>query len=203
MTSRTTSLRVPEGTKTVGTARVREDKTVGRSYAERELMRRTGGMPNSTFDDVADAGASAISRSVAGSAAVAGAIGESEPLGKALTSLAGVAGRKKSKYGNRKCESDGIKFDSRREMARWHTLIQMQVRQEIFDLRRQVPFTLAGPVVIGGKKKRARTYVADFVYETAAGDMVVEDVKGMLTPMYEFKRHLMKERLGIDIVEIK
>jgi hypothetical protein len=42
MTSRSTSLRYPEGTKAVGTARVREDRTVGRSFAERELMRRTG-----------------------------------------------------------------------------------------------------------------------------------------------------------------
>lgn len=54
MTTRSTSLRYPEGTKTVGTARVREDKTVGRSFAERELMRRTGNAPHSTFDEVAD-----------------------------------------------------------------------------------------------------------------------------------------------------
>jgi hypothetical protein len=92
MTSRTTSLRVPATSVVdgkVGTARVREDKTVGRSFAERELMRRTGGMPNSTFDDVVDvdAGAKAISRSVAASAKIVTGLGEPEPLGAVLKRL--------------------------------------------------------------------------------------------------------------------
>ncbi len=245
MTSRTTSLRYPEGTKTVGTARVREDKTIGRSFAERELMRRTGNAPHSTFDEVADgidagvttigdelirsegwdqsavdavgakrraelasaadllrqAGTTAIARSVASSAAEAGSIGAPEPLGKALKRLTKPAGPRKSKYGNQKCESGGIKFDSKREMMRWHDLVRMQARGEISELELQVPFVLADPVVIDGRKRPALRYVADFVYEQN-GETVVEDVKGRVTEGYRIKRHLMAAR-GITIKEVK
>ncbi|MFM0738574.1 hypothetical protein PQQ51_15140 [Paraburkholderia xenovorans] len=65
MTSRATSLRYHGCTTTVGTARVREDMTVGRSFAERELMRRTGSAPHSTFDEVADGITAAVGTSVA------------------------------------------------------------------------------------------------------------------------------------------
>jgi hypothetical protein len=61
MTKRATSLRFVEGTQTVGTARVREDRTVGRSFAERELMRRTGEQPASGFDDIAAGGQPVVS----------------------------------------------------------------------------------------------------------------------------------------------
>jgi hypothetical protein len=198
MTSRTNALRYPEGTKTVGTARVREDKTVGRSYAERELMRRTGNAPHSTFDEVADG----ISQSVKASAAVAAQIGQPAPLGKAITRLTKPAGPAKTpKYRNTKCESGGIKFDSKREMARWHELVQMQARGEISELELQVPFVLADPVVIAGRKRPALRYVADFVYEQG-GETVVEDVKGRVTEGYRIKRHLMAAR-GITIKEVK
>jgi hypothetical protein len=198
MTNRTNALRYPEGTKTVGTARVREDKTVGRSFAERELMRRTGNAPHSTFDEIADG----ISESVKASAAVAAQIGQPAPLGKAIARLTKPAGpAKPAKYRNTKCESSGIKFDSKREMARWHELVQMQVRGEISELELQVPFVLAEPVVIAGRKRPALRYVADFVYEQG-GQTIVEDVKGRVTEGYRIKRHLMAAR-GITIKEVK
>jgi hypothetical protein len=198
MTSRTNALRYPEGTKTVGTARVREDKTVGRSFAERELMRRTGNAPHSTFDEVADG----ISESVKASAAVAAQIGQPAPLGKAIKRLTKPAGPAKApKYGNQKCTAGGHKFDSKREMMRWHDLVQMQARGEISELELQVPFVLAEPVVIAGRKRPALRYVADFVYEQG-GETVVEDVKGRVTEGYRIKRHLMAAR-GITIKEVK
>ena len=186
MTSRT--LRFEEGTKVVGTARVREDLTVGRSFAEREIHRRTGAQPNSEFDDIA---AGVPVESLAPRAK-----SPAKPKGPTKPRKPGA-----SKYGNERCESGGIKFSSRREMMRWHDLLQMQVRGEISELEMQVPFVLAPAAIVAGKKRTARTYVADFVYETAGGVRVVEDVKGMKTPMYMFKRHLMKTVLGIDILE--
>lgn len=198
MTSRANALRYPEGTTKVGTARVREDKTVGRSFAERELMRRTGNAPHSTFDEVADG----ISESVKASAAAAAEIGQPTALGKAIKRLTKPASpAKASKYRNQKCESGGIKFDSKREMMRWHDLVQMQVRGEISDLELQVPFVLAAPVVIAGRKRPALRYVADFVYEQG-GQTIVEDVKGRVTEGYRIKRHLMAAR-GITIKEVK
>lgn len=177
MSKRTTALHYPEGTTLVGTARVREDRTVGRSFAERELMRRTGQKPSSEFDDIASG---------------------DDPFAAAP----GVpASKKPAKYRNEKCESGGVKFDSKREMKRWHELVQMQVRGEISELELQVPFVLAEPVVIAGRKRPALRYVADFVYERD-GRTVIEDVKGRVTEGYRIKRHLMAAR-GLNIVEIK
>ncbi|HEV2594146.1 MAG TPA: DUF1064 domain-containing protein [Sphingomicrobium sp.] len=182
---------------------MREDKTVGRSFAERELMRRTGNAPHSTFDEVAD-GVGAIEKSVKASTAASKEIGQPAPLGKAIKRLTKPAGpAKKSKYGNQKCESGGVKFDSKREMMRWHDLVIMQTRGEISELDLQVPFVLAPAVVIDGRKRPALRYVADFVYVKAGEDsQTVEDVKGRITEGYRIKRHLMAAR-GITIKEIK
>ncbi|WP_409076975.1 DUF1064 domain-containing protein [Paraburkholderia sp. FT54] len=84
---------------------------------------------------------------------------------------------------------------------RWHDLVQMQARGEISELELQVPFVLADPVVIAGRKRPALRYVADFVYEQD-GKTVVEDVKGRVTEGYRIKRHLMAAR-GITIKEVK
>jgi len=199
VTSRVTSLRYPEGTKTVGTARVREERS-STGYAQKKLAEKFGTKPHSDFDDIADGiGADPIALSVARSARAAAQIGTPEPMGKTLTALTKPA--KQSKYRNQKCESRGIKFDSKREMARWHELMQMQVKGEISELELQVPFVLAEPVVIGGRKRPALRYVADFVYERG-GEQVIEDVKGRVTEGYRIKRHLMAAR-GLNIVEIK
>lgn len=200
MTSRSTSLRYPEGTKTVGTARVREDLTPGRDSQHRALASKFGTTPPSEFDDIANGmGAPSIAASIAGSARATAQIGSAAPLGAVLQGLTKPA--KQTKYRNTKCESNGIKFDSKREMARWQELVQMQARGEISELELQVPFVLAPAVEIGGRKRPALRYVADFVYERA-GETVVEDVKGRVTEGYRIKRHLMAAR-GITINEVK
>ncbi|NYH21409.1 DUF1064 domain-containing protein [Paraburkholderia bryophila] len=200
MTSRTTALRYPEGTKTVGTANVREDRAPRPGYAQKKLAEKFGLAPVPAFDDIADGvGAPAIALSIAGSARTAAQIGSPTPLGKTFASLTKPV--KPSKYRNTKCESGGIKFDSKREMHRWHELVQMQVRGEISELELQVPFILADGVVIAGRKRPPLRYVADFVYEQG-GETVVEDVKGRVTEGYRIKRHLMAAR-GIQIREVK
>lgn len=193
---------VPDGTTNVGTACVREDLSVGRDSQQRALSRKFGTKPNSEFDEIADGvGADPIARSVAQSAHEAALIGEPTPLGKTIANLTKPV--RASKYGNTKCEHAGIKFDSQRERSRWFHLIQLQAAGEIRDLQLQVPFVIAPAAIVSGKKRRARTYVADFVYSTSAGAQIVEDVKGMKTAMYLFKRHLMKTMHDIDIVEIR
>ncbi len=193
---------VPSGTTTVGTARVREDMTVGRDSQQRALARKFGTLPNSEFDEIAaGVGADPIALSISRSARAAAEIGAPTPMSSAIAGMTKPA--KPPKYRNTKCEHEGIKFDSQRERSRWFHLIQLQAAGEIRELRLQVPFVIAPPAVVAGKKRRARTYVADFVYLTAAGEQVVEDVKGMQTAMYQFKRHLMKTVHDIDIVEIQ
>lgn len=106
-----------------------------------------------------------------------------------------------SKYRAVKTTVDGFTFASKAEAKRYQELKLLLEAKQISFLELQPVFVLADSVTIGGRKRPALKYVADFAYYTPAG-RVVEDVKGMLTPVYRLKRHLMKSQLGIDIVEI-
>ena len=112
-----------------------------------------------------------------------------------------------NKYGNRKTEVDGILFDSRKEAARWCELKLLQRAGEIYDLNRQVPFTVI-PAQRDDKGKlleRETKYIADFTYrDRKTGRIVVEDTKSEATktPEYVLKRKLMLYRFGIRIVEV-
>ncbi|AIO68407.1 DUF1064 domain-containing protein [Burkholderia oklahomensis] len=183
MTKRTSwPLVVPEGTAMVGTARVRDDRTTGRSFAERELARRTGKQPNSEFDEIA-----------------------SGDLDRPIFPPAMTA--KRSKYRNTKCEYDGIKFDSKRERSRWFELSRQQEAGHISELRLQVEFELiARQRRSDGSIERAVEYVADFTYRNSAGELVVEDVKSVITRKnkdYVIKRKLMLREHGITIQEVE
>jgi hypothetical protein len=54
------------------------------------------------------------------------------------------------------------------------------------------------PLIVNGEK--VGTYVGDFRY--FEGDvLILEDVKGILTPVYRLKRRLVKALYGLDIRE--
>ena len=105
-----------------------------------------------------------------------------------------------SKYRNIKTEFDGLKFDSKKEAARYAVLRLLERGNVISELNLQVPFEIAPSVVIAGRKKPALKYIADFTYRKD-GQWIVEDVKGALTDLYKAKRHLMKSVHNIDILE--
>jgi hypothetical protein len=108
------------------------------------------------------------------------------------------------KYGNRKVEYDGHKFDSKAECERYKTLSYMESLGVIRNLELQPVFEIAPPVVINGRKRPPLKYRADFsYYDTGKECQIVEDVKGMLTKEYRLKRHLMKAVHNIDILETK
>jgi len=107
-----------------------------------------------------------------------------------------------SKYKSKKVIMYGRKFDSLREAARAGTLILEEKAGIIKDLKFQVVYELAPSVIINGRKKPALRYISDFEY-IRNGELVVEDVKGMLTIVYKIKRHLMKSVHGIDIFETR
>ena len=126
-------------------------------------------------------------------------------------------GQKASKYHNRHTERAApsgtvIRFDSQREARRYDNLMAWQKTGEIKDLRLQVDFTLQEAYTdTEGRRVRAIRYRADFTYlrrlmgrEGHTWALVVEDVKsrGTRTKDYLLKRKLMKERFGIDIVEV-
>lgn len=111
---------------------------------------------------------------------------------------------KKAKYRNTKTvDSSGRKFDSKREQKRFVELSHLQAAGVISGLKTQVRFDLVPKQEKpGGGMERPVHYVADFVYTTAGGELVVEDSKGFRTPDYVIKRKLLLHVHGIQIQEV-
>lgn len=104
--------------------------------------------------------------------------------------------KKTSKYKNLKCWVGGKKFDSKKEGRRFIELCLLRDAGDITLLRTQVVFW----IIIKGHK--VCSYKADFVYYNRSGNMIVEDVKGIRTPLYKLKKKLLLHTLGIEISEI-
>lgn len=102
-----------------------------------------------------------------------------------------------SKYNNTKIRVDGRLFDSKAEAARWQELCLLERAGEIKELERQVEYEL----IPKQKGERAVKYIADFRYVDHDGKTVVEDTKGVRTPVYILKRKLMLYMHGIKVVE--
>lgn len=102
---------------------------------------------------------------------------------------------KRLKYGNRRVEVDGIRFDSQKE-ARYYE--ELMLRYRAGDLKLvllQVPFILPGPV----------RYYADFLTIDNDGRFEVIDVKSEATRknrVYINKKKQMKAVWGIEIKEV-
>ena len=112
------------------------------------------------------------------------------------------------KYHSRKTVVDGIIFASRREAMRYQELRLLERGGKVRNLRRQVKYNLI-PAQLDSRGQVAEkpvTYIADFVYELLSDGgfwvPVVEDAKGVRTPVYIIKRKLMLERYGIRIREV-
>lgn len=105
--------------------------------------------------------------------------------------------RKRTKYGNRKCQYRGETFDSEGERGRWIELALMQHGGFITDLRRQVRYE------INVNRMYICSYVADFVY-VKDGQMVIEDYKSKATrtPVYMLKKRLIRAVFGLEIREV-
>lgn len=108
------------------------------------------------------------------------------------------------KYGAIATEIDGIRFDSKAEARRYGELKLMERAGEIHSLIVHPQYELL-PAVRDKKLKRI-LYEADFMYiEEATGTMVLEDVKGVRTPVYRLKRNILLRTLqtGWEFREIE
>ena len=103
---------------------------------------------------------------------------------------------KRQKYGNKRVEIDGIKFDSKHEAAIYQELMLRVRAGELKTVCRQVKFDLPGGIV----------YIADFV--TIRPDFSIEgvyDAKSEATKknrVYINKKKQMKACWGIEILEV-
>lgn len=104
--------------------------------------------------------------------------------------------KQSSKYKAEKTVVDDITFDSKKEANRYNELKLLERTNVVKDLRRQVPYVL----IEKSKYGRSIRYLADFVY-IENGETVVEDCKGVRTPVYRLKKRLMAEKFGILIRE--
>lgn len=105
-----------------------------------------------------------------------------------------------NKYNAKRCEIDGHRFMSRAEGARYLELKALERAKRIWGLKLQPKF----PLIVKGVK--VATFIGDFEYfePHASGEptMVVEDVKGVLTPVYRIKKRLFETLYGMQIREI-
>lgn len=124
--------------------------------------------------------------------------------------------RRGSKYGNVKTTLNGITFDSEAESRRWLELKLLEKAGEIWDLERQPVFQLFAPSTTGvlrhalnGRSSQLiGTYLGDFKYRDKTCDgstypYIVEDVKGVLTALYKWKKKHVEAQYGITIREVR
>lgn len=112
--------------------------------------------------------------------------------------------KKPHKYNAKATIVDGIRFDSKAEAKRYRELKLLKQAGDIKDFILQPKFVLI-PAEKGpdGKTRRAVHYVADFLVTYPDGKREVEDVKGMITPVYRLKKRLFEHKFGMTIKEIR
>ena len=89
-----------------------------------------------------------------------------------------LAKPKRSKYRAVAVVVDGIRFDSKAEAIHYATLIQQRRYTKIVDLKVHPRFDLHA---LSGKK--VGVYEADFTFWDDDGELRVQDVKGVMTPL--------------------
>lgn len=103
------------------------------------------------------------------------------------------------KYRNIRTEYNGRMYDSKKEAKHAATLDMMRLatdpKQKVVGYKPQVRFSLE----VKGKKIGA--YVADFVVVFADEHSEIQDVKGMRTPLYKWKKKHFEIQYGEKIIE--
>lgn len=106
-----------------------------------------------------------------------------------------------SKYKNKTCFVDGIRFDSRRE-ADYYGQLKIEKRAGLVkDFKRQVEFDLAAwtPIPCGGAAhlltrncEKVCSHKVDFLVTLNDGSQEVREVKGFETDIWHLKRKLFE-----------
>jgi len=107
-----------------------------------------------------------------------------------------------SKYRAVRTTVDGVTFASQREAARYGVLRLLERAGAICHLRLQPRYPLWVRPIREGPPVYIGTWIGDFEYDRPTGGTVVEDVKGVRTPVYKLKKRLVEALYGIQIVEV-
>lgn len=109
-----------------------------------------------------------------------------------------------SKYRAKPTIVQGIRFASHAEARRYQALRLLEQAGTIRQLKLQPRY----PLVFKGKHDLVHVgaYVADFWYLQVNGAVerpVIEDVKGVRTPVYKLKKKLVEGIYGVTITEVQ
>ena len=102
--------------------------------------------------------------------------------------------KRNGKFNARRTVVDNITFDSKKEALRYMELKILAKTGHISKLELQPEY----PMIVNGRK--VCSYRADFRY-VENGKTVVEDCKGVRTPVYAIKRKLLFACYGIKVCE--
>lgn len=104
---------------------------------------------------------------------------------------------------------DGIRFASKKEAMRYGELKLLDKAGEIRKLELQPSFPLHMWRPDHSDLRQVAVYRGDFSYEARQSDgdgngwlPIVEDVKGMRTPIYRLKKKMVEAEYGIEIREV-
>ena len=103
-----------------------------------------------------------------------------------------------TKYHAKPTTIDGIRFDSKREAARYGELKLLHLAGVIHKLQVHPRYVLLEPFTCKGVKYRGISYEGDFEY-VENGQRVCEDVKGVKTQVFRIKEKLFVKRYGDEI----
>lgn len=110
---------------------------------------------------------------------------------------------KQNKYKNKKCVYNGIKFDSKKEMAYYIKLKMLEEKGKIKELELQKTYELQPSFKVNSKTYRKIIYKCDFSYVSTEDDKLhIVDTKGFRTEVYKLKRKMFAYKYGIEIEEI-
>lgn len=90
-----------------------------------------------------------------------------------------------SKYRNKICTLNGVKFHSLGERRRYQELLLLEKAGKIFNLKLQIKY----PLIVNDVKVGA--YIADFVYYEE-DNLVIEDFKGVQTAVFKLKWKILQ-----------
>lgn len=110
-----------------------------------------------------------------------------------------------NKYHSKRIDSADGKFDSAIEYKRWCYLKVLQAEGRIENLVRQVPYTLIPAQYKDGKCLfRECRYVSDMEYDIVeTGEHIVEDVKGIILPIFRLKQKMMFYLFRVEVKVVK
>ena len=111
--------------------------------------------------------------------------------------------RKRSKYGNRKVEIDGLTFDSKAEALYYSELKLRQRAGEIQSFKLQPRYRLLDGFEKHGKKHRPIDYVADFEVHHKDGSIEVVDIKGYKTDVFRIKEKMFNKKYPHKLTILK